>query len=158
MADAVDAALKQLASVSHTLNEVSDRLSKALADVESALSAYKLGVSAWVELGREKELSEPESDGRRYECTVVHLLGYGKHNGKWGLLIDAYCEETFDPSDPDKAQFLRDAPRDTRLAAAEKLLDLLKELTKEASKAAEQAAKKAEEARQIAAGLGKKTR
>ncbi len=153
MPDAVDAALKQLASVSHTLNEVSDRLSKSLADVESALCAYKLGVSAWVELRKGKELSEPGSD----ECTVVHQLGYGKYKGKWGLLVACYCEETFE-GEFDEEQFLRDAPRETRLAAVEKLPDLLKALTTEASQVAEEAAKKAEKVRQIAASLGKKTR
>lgn len=157
MTNAVDAALKQLTSVSHSLNQVSDQLSKSLADVESALSAYKLGVTAWVELRREKELSEPDSDGRRYEWTVVHRLGYGKHKGKWGLLVAAYCEETFE-GEYDEEQFLRDAPRETRLAAVEKLPDLLKALAKEATQVAEEAAKKAEQARQIAAGLGKKSR
>jgi hypothetical protein len=157
MANAVDAALRQLSSVSHSLNRASDGLSKSLADVESALSAYKLGVSAWVELGREKELSEPEGDGRRYEWSLVHLLGYGKHKGKWGLLVATYCEETFEGA-YDQEQFLRDAPRDTRLAAVEKLPDLLNALTKEASRVAQEAAKKAEKARQIAAGLGKKSR
>jgi hypothetical protein len=157
MTNAVDAALKQLASISHTLNEVSDQLSKHLVEVESALSAYKLGVSAWVELRKEKELSEPDNDGRRYEFTYVEMLGYGKYKGKWGLLAASYCEETFE-GEFDQQHFLRDAPRETRLAAVEKLPNLLTALTKEAAQVAEEAAKKAEEARQIATGLGKKTR
>ncbi len=157
MADKVDAGLRELASVSHSLNQASDQLSKSLADVESALGAYKLGVSAWVELHREKELSEPASDGRRYEYTVVQLLGYGKYKGKWGLLVASYCEEMFE-GEYHEEQFLRDAPRETRLAAVEKVPGLLKALTENAAKVAEEAAKKAGKVRQIAAGLDKKIR
>ncbi len=157
MADTVDAALKQLASVSNSLNQASDRLSSHLTEVEAAISAYKLGVGAWVEIQREKEITDPDKDGRRYELTYVQLLGYGRYKGKWGLLVAGYCEETFDGEYHEEC-FLRDAPRHVRLAAVEKFPDLLKALTKEAAQVAEEATKKAEKARQIAASLGKNTR
>jgi len=156
MADTLDDALKQLSAVSSSLNQASDKLSQHLAEVETSIGTYKLGVSVWIDLRKEKQWSDPGTDGRCYEWTAVDLLGYGKLKGKWGLLVASYCEETFEGDA--KECFLRDAPRDTRLAAVEKLPDLIKALTKEAAKVAEDATKKAERTRQIAAGLGKKSR
>ncbi len=154
MADKVEATLKQLASISQSLNEVSDLLSNRIAEVEAALREYKLGVEAWVDLARERETSKAD-DGRIYDLTCVQRLGYGKQNGKWGLLAVEYYEE-FD--EEPEAIFLRDAPRETRLAAVEKLPDLLKALAEKAAKVSEEVTKKAEQARQIAAGLSKKAR
>lgn len=152
-----EAALKQLASVSQTLNQASDELSQHLTEVESALNAYKLGVSAWVELRKETEPYEPDNDGRRYELTYVELLGYGKYKSKWGLLVAAYCEETFE-GEYDQEYFLREAPRETRLAAVEKLPDLIARIAEEAAKVKEEATEKAVQAKQIAAALSRKNR
>lgn len=147
--------LKQIASISETLNKASDQLSKQIAAIESALSVYRLGIAAWVNLKTEKELTEPGDDGRRYEYTFVEQLGYGKHKGKWGLLIAGYCEETFE-GEADHELFLRDAPRETRLAAVDKLPELLGAIAKEAEKVTAETTKKAAQAKEIAAALGKK--
>ena len=156
MPDKLDGTLKQLASISHSLNEASDLLSKRIAEVESALREYKLGVEAWIDLVREEE-EQIAGDGKRYIVTRVHQVGYGKQNGKWGLLVAEWYDEFFDPSDV-RASFLRDAPRDIRLAAVDKLPDLLKALAEKAGQVSGDAVKKAEQARQIAAGLSKKAR
>jgi len=156
MTNKVDATLKQLASISQTLNEASDQLSKQIAEIESALNEYKLGITAWVELKKEKELTEPAEDGARLEVTIVEQLGYGKHKGKWGLLVTSYCEE-FDGENSNES-FLRDAPRETRLAAVDKLPELLKALAQEGAKVTEEATKKAAQAKEIAAALSKKPR
>jgi hypothetical protein len=156
MAENVGTTLKELASISQSLNEASDLLSTRIAEVEAALQGYNLGVEAWVEQQREA-VSEPDNEGRRYELTVVTLLGYGQYQRKWGLLVVTYCEETFD-GEYDEECFLREAPRETRLAAVEKLPTLLKALAEKAAKVSKEATRKAEEARQIAAGLSRKDR
>lgn len=157
MADKVEATLKQLASISRSLNEVSDLLSKRIAEVEAALGEHKLGVEAWVELRKESQLSEPDDDGGRHPLTYVEQLGYGKYKGKWGLLVAGWCEETFD-GQCDQEYFLRDAPREIRLAAVEKIPDLLEALAEKAARISQQAIKNAKEAERLAAGLSRKTR
>src|SRR5712692_8552214 len=138
-----EAALKQLASLSKSLNEASDQLNRQIAEIESALNTYKLGISAWVELKREQEQT-PGGDGKFYELTHVEDFGYGKHNGKWGLLVSSYYEEFIDPAVPQTIEtaFLRDASREIRLAAVEKVPDLLSALSGEAAKITDEVLKK----------------
>ena len=155
MADKVDATLKQLTSISHTLNEASDLLSNRISELEAYLREYKLGVEAWINLIRETEANKAD-DGRIYELVCVRQLGYGKHNGKWGLLVAKWYEEF--PDEVVEISFLRDTPRGTRLSAVEKLPDLLKALVQKATEVTEEATKKAEKVRRIAAGLNKKAR
>jgi len=157
MPDKLDGTLNQLASISQSLNEASDLLSQRIAEVEAALREYKLGVEAWVELLREKE-EHTGTDGKgSLIVTRVQQLGYGKHNGKWGLLVAEWYDEFFEPSDV-RSSFLRDAARDVRLAAVVKLPGLLKALAEKAAQVSGDAVKKAEQARRIAAGLSKKAR
>ena len=155
----VDAALKELASAAQILNKTSDDLTRYLGEVESALVSLKLGVSVWVKLGEETELSEPTSDGlgQRTQLTIAKMLGYGKLKNKWGLLVAEYCEEFFD-GQFDQECFLRDAPREIRLASVEKLPDLLKALIKKAKEIAEETTKRAGEAKAIAASLVENSR
>jgi len=155
MTNNVSALLKQLSSVSQDLNEASNELSEQIKSIEAALACRKLGVRAWVEMRRRPE-REPASDGRVYEFTRVDSLGYDKHQGKWGLLVVSYYEETFDPSDFEDAKLLRDAPRELRMAAVDLLPKLIQKIGEEASKLAKDVARKAEEAKSIAAVLNKK--
>lgn len=154
-----EAALKQLASLSKSLNEASDHLNRQIAEIESALNAYKLGISAWVELKREQEQT-PGGDGKFYQLTHVEEFGYGKHNGKWGLLHSSYYEEFLDPGDAEsvKTTFLRDASREIRLAAVEKIPELLSALSGEAAKITDAVLKKTAAAKEIAGALSKKPR
>ncbi len=144
-----EAALKQLASLSKSLNEASDQLNKQIAEIESALNSYKLGISAWVELKRERQQT-PHG-----ELTYADDLGYAKHDGKWGLLVSSYCD--IDPESV-KTTLLRDASREVRLAAIDKIPELLSALSQEASKVTDEALKKAASAKEIAAALGRKSR
>jgi len=153
----VDAALKELTSLSQVLNKTSDDLTKHLNEVESALGTLKLGVSVWVTMRKENELSEPGNDGSRAQLTIVKMLGYGKYKNKWGLVFAEYCEDFFD-GQYDQECFLRDAPREIRLAAVDKLPDLLKALIKKAAQVAEETMKKAGAAKEIAIGLSKNSR
>ncbi|MGC2729766.1 MAG: hypothetical protein WA254_11245, partial [Candidatus Sulfotelmatobacter sp.] len=71
----------------------------------------------------------------------------------WGLLTYIFAEES---DEPEEFAFLREAPRDVRLAAVDKLPELLDALVEKAVQTAQEATKKAEKAGQIAAGLNKK--
>jgi hypothetical protein len=82
-------------------------------------------------------------------------LGYGKHRGKWGLLVSYGWED----SDETEVIFLRDAPREVRIKAVDRIPGLLDALIQEMSALTQEASKKASEAKELAASLNsKKTR
>jgi len=137
----VQASLRKLASLSHNLNEASDRLTAELNSVETAINKLKLGVGAWVEIR-----SEDTGDGFTRICS----LGYSKSKGKWGLVL----YECLDGMDEDgELTPLRDASRDLRIEAAEKLNALMEKLAKEAAETTEKVTKQAAETRKIASAL-----
>src|SRR5690348_14909698 len=105
----VETSLKQLSSLSKSLNEASDELSKQISEIQSALNEFKFGVWAWAKepVLTESELSDPDEQGHQYQLNYIYRLGYGKHKGKWGLLISYSWEAT----DEEQIMFLRDAPR-----------------------------------------------
>ncbi len=154
-----DAPLKQLASLSKSLNQASDQLSKQITEIESALNSFKLGVSVWVEVKRVPETYFPK-DGPIHTLTRVEQLGYGKHNGKWGLLVRSFAEEFVDVDYPGEreATFLRDASRDARLAAIDKIPELLAALSETSARVTDEVLKKAASAKEITAALTRKAR
>ncbi len=157
MTGKAEASLKQLSSLARSLNEASDQLAQQIGVMEAALNSYKLGVWAWVRtpILSQTDLSEPDGDGRRYEITYEHRLGYGKHNNKWGLLVSSGWD--FDDENTQIA-FLRDASREIRLRAMDKMPELLEVIVKETASITDEASKKAAEAKEFAAALSKKSR
>jgi len=95
MTNSVESTLSLLASVSDSLNKASDFLSTRISEVESALARYKLGVRAWVRVS-----SQEATDG----FLEVRDLGYGKHEGKWSLLVAEYYDHDLDDA---RARFSR---------------------------------------------------
>jgi hypothetical protein len=79
--------------------------------------------------------------------------------GKWGLVIGEYIEgmeDSYDGDDEDRGVvYLRDASRDLRIRAAEKLGDLIENLTAEATKVTEKVTKRVAEAKDVASALSK---
>jgi len=149
-----DATLKHLASLSKSLNEASDLLSKQIIEIEGALNELRLGVPAWVVISKTEEDVSVKKEDKPFFAEHTLEIGYGKHKGKWGLLfLDSWPD--FDNYD---VVFLRDSAREHRIAAVEKLPDLLKALEAEATKTTEEAAKKAAEMKQFAAALKKVAR
>jgi hypothetical protein len=141
----VQASLRKLHSLSQDLNEASDTLTTELTSVEAALNKLKLGVSAWVTIRK-------EDAGEGF--TRAYTLGYYKLKGKWGLVVGELVEEVYDGGDDDVI-FLRDAPRELRMEAAEHLAELIDELAKNAATTTEKATKRAAEVKEIASALSK---
>lgn len=137
----IQVSLRKLASISQNLNVVSDKLTEELTSVESALKKLKLGVTAWVDLFKE-ELPGGEE--------AVTSLGYSKHSGKWGLFIFE-CISGLEPDG--QITPLREASRDLRVDAAEKIADLIEKLAEEASETTVKIAKRADELKKIAKDL-----
>lgn len=152
MTDRIESTLKKLASVSQSLNQASDKVTSCIADVEAALREYKLGIEVWIDIGHWVE-GVRSSHGGFYKLGRTRRLGYGKKDGKWGLLTCVNAEES---EEYEEFAFLREAPRDARLAAIDRLPELLEALVEKAVKTSHAVTKKAEKAEQIAAGLNKK--
>jgi hypothetical protein len=149
MTQKIESALKRIETTAKTLNQSSDELSKRIADIESALNKYKLGLWVWLD---KPILEEHESDeSERYHWKELYCFGYGKLREKWGLLINVYPD--YDP-EPNLV-FLKDAPREIRVVAIDRIPDLLERIAEEATKLNQRVMEKAELAGQIAAALNK---
>ncbi len=145
----VEVVLKHIEAVSNTLNQSSDLLSQKIVEIESALNRYKLGIWAWLE---RPLFSQLESNGNGVDIEVSYHFGYGKIRDKWGLLIHErpdYDPEALSPL------FLKDAPRDIRACAVERIPELLKCIAEKAAELNREIMKKTELAEQIAASLKK---
>ena len=145
----VEVALKHIEAVSNTLNQSSDLLSQKIVEIESALNHYKLGIWAWLE---EPLFYRLESDGNGVDIEVSYHFGYGKIRDKWGLLIHERLD--YDP-EARAPLFLKDAPRDIRARAVERIPELLKCIAEKAAELSREIMKKTELAEQIAASLKK---
>ena len=153
MSAKLESSLSQIASLSKPLNEASDQLSKQLADIESALNSYELGIRAWLKDPLVSEEVESENAGWPI-LHDVYRLGYDKYNRKWGLLVCSGIEEFGE----EYIGFLRDAPREIRLKAVDKIPELVNLLVQQLAKTTEEASKKAAQAEEIVAALSKKQR
>jgi hypothetical protein len=150
MTGKADAALKQLSSSAQSLNRVSDELSAYLKQIETSLASYRLGIHAWVDLSK-KPIYE---DGGAYIDTAIGRLGYDKLKGKWALLVASWIEGA--PDETHNVQLLRDAPREIRIEAVDKLPNLLEELSRQAAKTTDKAERSLATARDLAKALAPK--
>jgi hypothetical protein len=138
-----DAALSHLFSSAKSLNAVTDQISAQISEIEAALAANGIGVSAWVEVDRWTE-NEP-----RYSLLYIASIGYAKHKGKWALLYSVWCEET----EAHEVSFLRDTSRAIRIGALQKLPLLFEKLAEETQRLTEEAARNLADAKAIASAL-----
>ncbi len=152
----LDPTLKRLGALAKTLNDASDAISSQIAAIESALNALRLGVWAWVEVERETVMDESEDPETKkktyYELTRVLQLGYIKHRGNWALVASDHIEE-FEVEDDDIVP-LREAKREVKLAAVEKIDELLKEIERKATEVTNDASRKANQLRDLARAFG----
>lgn len=156
MADNIDTTLKKLTAVSKSLNQASDELSRQISELESTLRELNLGVTAFVTFSKE-EIEYKMDDGKVYVDHCNQDVGYARLNGKWGLSVVTWYDSNDDP-DSMKQMFLREAPRETRIAAMDKIPELLKALSEQAQKVTQQASKKAAQIKDISTALKRKGR
>jgi hypothetical protein len=146
----VAADLKALAANSKILNQLTDDLTKQVAQIESIINALNLGISEWVVVD---ESFDPMS-----EWTDNTRLLYDKNeDGKWGLAIEKYEEHI---QNPDlrrnyNAWAFRDAPRKLRLRAVAYIPALLGDLVKQSEELSKETAATLSLAKDIASNLYK---
>jgi hypothetical protein len=143
-----DAALSRLFNSANTLNTISDEITTQIKELEAALTAHGIGVSAWV------TVDTWSADQDNYSLSYSASIGFDKHNGKWGLLYSIWCNE-FDEA---QVSFLRETSREIRIGALEKLPELFEKLADETQNLIKKATKNLSDAKDIAAALKKNGR
>ncbi|SRR5713101_6342931 len=146
---AIESHLKQLTAAAKTLNELSDTLTTQVGQIETIVNALNLGVRASVQV-ETLSLSEDRM------CRQWLQLGYGKSGNKWGFIV----EELFrDLNNPDRDDYdgwpFKEAPREFRIKAVDKIPELLEALVKKSAEVASDITKRVEYAKDIASNLYK---
>ena len=121
--DRIKSAAQKLPQAAATINSATDALGKAVAELDSVLKKYGLGVPTWVSFHTQVD----HDAGHLYE----EYVGYAKVNGKWGIAVATYTFNENCPPREDEWLF-NDAPRKLRVDAVGKIPDLLEAIVKEA--------------------------
>jgi|SRR5579863_21136 len=144
----VESDLKALTKASKTLNDLTDKLTEQVAQIESVVNTLNLGLRVSVAVHSYSGEDEPwlSSDLR---------LSYDKNYGKWGFEIEEF---EIDANDPDhyrnyRSWAFKDAPRLLRLEVVHKIPELMKAMVQESERAADQINEKLDDAIAIAASL-----
>jgi len=116
--------------------------------MEVALGAFNLGVSTWVTCRSTPE-EHDAGNGHIYQFDRVEMLGYGKHHGKWALLVSSGIEEI----GREETWLLRDAPREFRILAVDFIPQLLEKIAGEAATLANEVRGKADRTKSIARSI-----
>lgn len=155
MAKKAEVALSKLTSMSQTLSSASDQLTQHIAEIESALNDLNFGVWAWVKDDplEVEEISAVDNDGQGPLVHHIQQLGYGKHKGKWGFLVASGTQESWGTDVT--ITFLRDAPREIRLRAVDRIPKLLDMVAEGLNQITQETTEKVAEAREIVAALRK---
>jgi hypothetical protein len=142
--------LERLSAAAHSLNQLSDELTKQVLAIEETLNKLNLGVEAKV---NGPNLSESE-DG-----LYTHWLriSYGKLAGKWGLLVEELSEDVQNSDRDSYAGWaFKDAPRDYRMKVVDKIPELLEALCKKSVEVAAEINKKVQFARTLVSTISAK--
>ncbi|MES2392934.1 MAG: hypothetical protein V4555_14910 [Acidobacteriota bacterium] len=116
--------LKRLADSAAKLNEVSDRLTKQIEQIDAALKRLNLGVTAWVTI-----FESEDEDGN---C-LREELGYTRIGSRWGVALRTASGTRGDECEPDRTfSAFADAPRQLRIKAVEHIPKLLDQISADA--------------------------
>jgi hypothetical protein len=142
----IQLSLKQLQISSKTLNELSDQLTKEIAEIEAAINKLNLGIEADIEIESRSSRDGVWSHGWK--------LGYGKESGKWGFVITYWTEDLNWPeSDTNERWSFKDSPREQRVKSVEKIPLLLQALVKQSNDFASDITRKVSLARGLASSV-----
>ncbi len=139
---ATQAKLQALTNVAQNLNELSDRLTAQVAEIEGAINKLNLGVRASVDA---EIVPVDENASRRV------IFGYDKVSGKWGFVISQYLN--IDPENTYEQWAFKDAPRELRLKVIECIPLLLDDLVTKSMKLASEITGKITVAKNLVSSL-----
>lgn len=123
------ALLERAQKIAPQLGAATDELNQSIIRFEQALAGLHLGVSAYIELGR-----EPIYDGNNMEAGEhIEQITFSKTDGAWRLRY----ENGTDGDEPEhwRSVHLVSAPREVRMRAVDHLPRMLQEMIDEAENA-----------------------
>lgn len=138
----ISAKLDALAKAAQNLNELSDRLTEYVSEIEGAVNKLNLGVRASVAV---EVVAEDTFVNRNV------FFDYKKAAARWGFFVNQYLDS--DPENTWESWAFKDAPRELRLKAVEKIPLLLDELETKSVKLASDIADKISLARALVSAL-----
>lgn len=128
------------------LNIVSNQLGVSISVLDTALQHLNLGISTWVHV---------DIWDNGHGDFELQEIGYTKVGSKWGIALRT-TQGNFetDPEGNSHEQWLfNDAPRGLRIAAIDKLPDLLEKLAEDAKATAGRIRDKIEQSQQVARAI-----
>jgi hypothetical protein len=140
----VASSFSQLKAAAQELNSISDELGKPITEIDAALKKLNIGVAVWVPIRKE--------DGAPQESWYWREdIGYCKIGANWGISLRKISGDRDYPGDEQEEPWLfNDAPRILRIAAIEKIPELLERLSTEAVKTTEKIRARLSEAQSVA--------
>lgn len=142
--DRVQTHFQVLSKTASSLNAASDELTSSVSVLSESLKKLNVGLTVWV-MFRSRDFEE-EPD--RYD---IDQIGYTKVNGVWGIAIQSvFGDERRDEESVAGLWLFNDAPREMRLAAVDKLPELIEELAKAAFNTTKRVQEKAQQVRELA--------
>ncbi len=140
--DRFSSAFQKLLPAAAKLDAASNGLSKPIAEIEAILKRLNLGVACWTVLSE----PAPDEDGN---CEAWNL-GYARHDGRWGLLVNFWRGNKRTGQGEDDYWFFVDAPRFMKAKAVDMLPDLLEGLVALTEKTADKLVRKTVTAQELA--------
>ena len=143
----VASSIVRLSSAAHDLNEASGELGQAITAIDTVLQALNIGVPTWTTI--EKGNDEPNGD-----YFWSRDIGYAKVSNRWGIALRTVSGNCNAPNEErcDSWPF-NDAPRWLRIAAVEKIPDMLEALIKSAEETTREIKAKTAKANQFATAI-----
>jgi hypothetical protein len=139
----IQANLQELTTTADVLNDLSERLTKQVAEIEAAVNKLNLGITASVEV-------ESWADERALQWETWRLA-YGKDGGKWGFLLQHLSgTRNFPEADSYEQWAFQDLSRERRLRAVEKIPMLMEALVARSKKVASELSGKLSYAQSLA--------
>jgi hypothetical protein len=144
---AIQLSFQKLSDAAESLNQATNEIRSAIAELDEMLAGLHLGIEGWVTFNSDNDPDQPW-------YRTDYEIGYAKIGGTWGTAIRAVArdlqEDEETPGDPWK---FNDAPRDMRLQAVHHIPALIETLTKETSRIAQRASQSARTAKDLSISL-----
>jgi hypothetical protein len=135
-----------LSNVASSLNAASDELTSSVEILSDSLKKLNVGLTVWV-VFRTRIDDVP----RLYDHDEI---GYCKVAGEWGIALRSVNGNLIrDEHNTESLYLFNDAPREMRLAAVDKLPELIEALAKEAFNTTKRVQQKAQQVRELAQAI-----
>ena len=143
----VQTRFQELSTLASSLNTASDELTKVVGTLDEALKKLNIGLTVWVPFRFRGDGSDPEV----YDQDEI---GYAKVSGIWGVALrNIWGNESFGDYHEAGPWLFKDAPRELRLAAADKIPELIEALATGASATTKEVEEKTKQVRELAEAI-----